>query len=143
MDNNNATIQQNQEIQNEDLARASNAIGLISQAFSEKVVGQERLRAILIISLITGGNILLESVPGLAKTTAVKALASSVGGTFKRIQCTPDLLPSDIVGTQIYDGSRGSLEVISKLRTNHSVSKRPPGRNTFLPSLARIQCPCF
>jgi hypothetical protein len=77
MDNNNATIQQNQEIQNEDLARASNAIGLISQAFSEKVVGQERLRAILIISLITGGNILLESVPGLAKTTAVKALASS------------------------------------------------------------------
>ena len=73
------------------------------------MVGQERLRAILIISLITGGNILLESVPGLAKTTAVKALASSVGGTFKRIQCTPDLLPSDIVGTQIYDGSRGEF----------------------------------
>ena len=109
MDKNNGTMQQNQEIQNEDLARASNAIGLISQAFSEKVVGQERLRAILIISLITGGNILLESVPGLAKTTAVKALASSVGGTFKRIQCTPDLLPSDIVGTQIYDGSRGEF----------------------------------
>ena len=48
-------------------------------------------------------------MPGLAKTTAVKALASSVGGTFKRIQCTPDLLPSDIVGTQIYDGSRGEF----------------------------------
>ena len=52
---------------------------------------------------------MLESVPGLAKTTAVKALASSIGGTFKRIQCTPDLLPSDIVGTQIYDGSRGEF----------------------------------
>ena len=57
MDNNNATIQQNQEIQSEDLARASNAIGLISQAFSKRIVGQERLRAILIISLIAEGNI--------------------------------------------------------------------------------------
>lgn len=63
MDNNNATIQQNQEIQNEDLARASNAIGLISQAFSEKVVGQERLRAILIISLITGEIFCLRACP--------------------------------------------------------------------------------
>ena len=61
------------------------------------------------VSLMTGGHILLESVPGLAKTTAVQTLAASVQGSFKRIQCTPDLLPSDIIGTQIYDYNKGEF----------------------------------
>ncbi|PID96355.1 MAG: AAA family ATPase [Actinomycetales bacterium] len=59
---------------------------------------------------MTGGHVLLESVPGLAKTTAAATLARAVGGSFKRIQCTPDLLPSDIVGTQVYDASSSSFE---------------------------------
>ena len=52
---------------------------------------------------MAGGHILIESVPGLAKTTAAQTLATSVSGSFKRVQCTPDLMPSDLVGTQVFD----------------------------------------
>ena len=55
------------------------------------------------MTLVAGGHILIESVPGLAKTTAAQTLATSVSGTFKRVQCTPDLMPSDLVGTQVFD----------------------------------------
>jgi MoxR-like ATPase len=81
----------------------------ISEAFAVKIVGQRDLGESLLIGLLTGGHILLESVPGLAKTTAAKVLAESVQGRFQRIQCTPDLLPSDIIGTQIYDSARNSF----------------------------------
>lgn len=64
------------------------------------------------IGLLTGGHVLLESVPGLAKTTAAKTLAQSVRAHFQRIQCTPDLLPSDIIGTQLYDGSKGEFHTV-------------------------------
>ncbi|MGK2881167.1 MAG: AAA family ATPase, partial [Mycobacterium sp.] len=80
-----------------------------SQAFATKIVGQHHLRESLLIGLLADGHILLESVPGLAKTTAAKVLAGSVHGSFQRIQCTPDLLPSDIVGTQIYDSASNSF----------------------------------
>ncbi len=78
-------------------------IALISDAFSTRVAGQERLRRSLLVGLATEGHVLLESVPGLAKTLAASTLAQSVGAHFSRIQCTPDLLPSDVVGTQVYD----------------------------------------
>ena len=68
-----------------------------------KVVGQTRLRTSLLVTLLAEGHILVESVPGLAKTTAAATLAGIVNASFARIQCTPDLLPSDIVGTQVYD----------------------------------------
>ncbi len=87
----------------EDLAWARSTVAAISRSFQERVVGQVRLHETLLLGLLTGGHILLESVPGLAKTTAAATLARTVGGSFKRIQCTPDLLPSDIVGTQVYD----------------------------------------
>lgn len=96
-------------IPNESIQSALKTIGTISEAFTSRVVGQDNLRTALIVSMITGGHILLESVPGLAKTTAVQTLASSVQGSFKRIQCTPDLLPSDIIGTQIYDYKLGEF----------------------------------
>nr|WP_240680287.1 MoxR family ATPase [Alloscardovia theropitheci] len=73
------------------------------ERFSQGLVGQENLRESLIVTLIAGGHILIESVPGLAKTTAARLLASCVSGTFKRIQCTPDLMPADLVGTQVFD----------------------------------------
>lgn len=57
----------------------------------------------MITTLVAGGHILIESVPGLAKTTAAQTLATSVSGSFKRVQCTPDLMPSDLVGTQVFD----------------------------------------
>jgi hypothetical protein len=84
-------------------------VDAISEAFAAKIVGQRDLRESLLISLLAGGHILLESVPGLAKTTAANVLAESVHGRFQRIQCTPDLLPSDIIGTQIYDSTTGSF----------------------------------
>ncbi|SJM48366.1 MoxR family ATPase [Gulosibacter sp. 10] len=101
-----------------ELAEANRIIGGIAEAYSAKVVGQARLRETLLVALIAGGHVLLESVPGLAKTTAAEALAHAIGGTFKRIQCTPDLLPTDIIGTQIYDAPRN--EFVTKLGPVHA-----------------------
>ncbi|MGF2949407.1 AAA family ATPase [Microbacterium alcoholitolerans] len=95
-----------------DLARAREIIRVISNSYSTKMVGQERLRTSLLVALIAGGHILLESVPGLAKTTAASTLADTVKASFKRIQCTPDLLPSDITGSQIYDASSGTFRTV-------------------------------
>ncbi|WP_211320790.1 AAA family ATPase [Arthrobacter livingstonensis] len=92
-----------------ELARVQQIVAGISRSFEAKVVGQSRLRETLLISLLTGGHVLLESVPGLAKTTAAQTIADSVSAAFHRIQCTPDLLPSDIVGTQIYDAAQGTF----------------------------------
>jgi MoxR-like ATPase len=88
---------------------AQRIIGALSHAFTAKVVGQENLRESLLIGLLAGGHILLESVPGLAKTTAARVVAESVHGGFQRIQCTPDLLPSDIIGTQVYESATSSF----------------------------------
>ncbi|MDG4669364.1 AAA family ATPase [Mycobacterium sp. 236(2023)] len=81
----------------------------IAQSFAAKIVGQDELRETMLIGLLTSGHILLEGVPGLAKTTAARALADSISGGFARIQCTPDLLPGDILGTQIYDSSANAF----------------------------------
>lgn len=75
------------------------------------MVGQEKMIEGLLIGLLTRGHILLEGVPGLAKTTAVNALAGSLGLNFKRVQFTPDLLPSDIIGTEIYDPSENIFKI--------------------------------
>ncbi|KIU17744.1 AAA family ATPase [Mycolicibacterium llatzerense] len=91
----------------EELDRARAVVHAVSGAFSAKVVGQAGLQQSLLIGLFTGGHVLLESVPGLAKTTAARAVADAVQAKFRRIQCTPDLLPSDIIGTQIFDASKG------------------------------------
>ncbi len=92
------------------MKRATGILGRISSAYNLRVVGQDDLRRSLLVALVTGGHVLLESVPGLAKTTAVQALADSVHASFRRIQCTPDLLPSDIVGTQLFDFTRSVFE---------------------------------
>ena len=75
------------------------------------VVGQRLLLERLIIALLTGGHVLIEGVPGLAKTRAVRAIAAALDLPFKRIQFTPDLLPADLVGTQIYRPSSGTFDV--------------------------------
>ncbi len=87
----------------EDINRAKNLIAQVRSRFSQTLVGQDSLRDSLIATLVAGGHILIESVPGLAKTTAAQTLATSVSGSFKRVQCTPDLMPSDLVGTQVFD----------------------------------------
>jgi len=83
----------------------------VLQQVARRVVGQEYMVERLLISLLTGGHVLLEGVPGLAKTLTVRTLAETIHTTFHRIQFTPDLLPADVVGTQVFDQSRGSFTV--------------------------------
>jgi MoxR-like ATPase len=92
-----------------DLGDADRFVEAVGRAFSTKVVGQHQLRESLLLSLLAGGHLLIESVPGLAKTTAARVLAQSMQAGFRRIQCTPDLLPSDIIGTQVYEAATGSF----------------------------------
>ncbi len=92
-----------------DHARARELLDRIDAVFAQRVVGQDNLRVALVSTLLAGGHILLESVPGLAKTTAAQTLAAAVSGSFHRIQCTPDLMPNDIVGTQIFNYATGSF----------------------------------
>lgn len=75
------------------------------------VVGQKKLLERMLIGLLCDGHLLLEGLPGLAKTTAVKTLASTIQTSFQRIQFTPDLLPADIIGTQIYRPDRATFEI--------------------------------
>ncbi len=83
----------------------------VSKQVALRVVGQEYMIDRLLISLLTGGHVLLEGVPGLAKTLTVRTLAETIATTFSRIQFTPDLLPADVLGTQIYDQSTGQFMV--------------------------------
>ncbi|MEZ4679634.1 MAG: AAA family ATPase [Caldilineaceae bacterium] len=73
------------------------------------IVGQDHLLERLIVALLARGHILVEGVPGLAKTMAIKTLAESIGGEFKRIQFTPDLVPADLIGTRIYNQKTGEF----------------------------------
>ena len=97
-------------ITQEEMLKSNDIIGKIAGYYQTRIVGQKNLQVSLLISLIANGHILVESVPGLAKTTAAKVLTESCGGKFARIQCTPDLLPSDIIGTQTYNARTGEFE---------------------------------
>ena len=94
-----------------DDARTAESVERIFFELRKVIVGQNRLLERLLVGLLARGHCLLESVPGLAKTLAAETLANVVGGTFARIQFTPDLLPSDIVGTRIYRGSTEQFDV--------------------------------
>jgi MoxR-like ATPase len=82
----------------------------VNQWLSKRIIGQERLLERMLMALLCGGHLLVEGAPGLAKTRAIKELASAVDGDFHRIQFTPDLLPSDITGTEIYRPEDGSFK---------------------------------
>jgi MoxR-like ATPase len=83
----------------------------VSKQVAKRVVGQEYMVERLLISLLTGGHVLLEGVPGLAKTLTVRTLAETIDTSFNRIQFTPDLLPADVIGTQVYDQATGNFLV--------------------------------
>jgi len=83
----------------------------IKKEVGKVIVGHEHLVDAMLIALLCEGHLLVEGVPGLAKTTAVNALAQSLGLAFKRVQFTPDLLPSDITGTEIYDPGSGEFKI--------------------------------
>lgn len=82
----------------------------LSQAANELIIGQQRLMERLLIALLSNGHLLVEGAPGLAKTTAIKVIADRIEGDFHRIQFTPDLLPADLTGTEIYRQQEGSFE---------------------------------
>ncbi len=90
---------------------AAGIIGRAREELHRVVVGQERMLDRILVSLIADGHCLLEGVPGLGKTLTLSTLARVMGGTFSRIQFTPDLLPSDIVGTRVYRASREEFDV--------------------------------
>jgi MoxR-like ATPase len=83
----------------------------ILEQVGQRVVGQQAMVERLLIALLTGGHVLLEGVPGLAKTLTVRTLAETVRTTFSRIQFTPDLLPADVVGTQVFDQTTATFSV--------------------------------
>ena len=84
-----------------NLLGEKNAIKLVKEEIGKVIVGQEYMVDRIIIGLLTGGHILVEGVPGLAKSLTASTVAKVVGVDFKRIQFTPDLLPADIIGTEI------------------------------------------
>ena len=103
-------IQKIDEI-SEQVNRVSGFISPLLEELDQVMVGQKYLTERLILGLLLGEHILLEGVPGLAKTTSVKTLAQSVKADFKRIQFTPDLLPADLLGTQVYQPKTGEFDI--------------------------------
>ena len=81
----------------------------LRKVLSETIVGQADLLDKLVIALLAGGHVLVEGLPGLAKTTAIKAVAAAIDASFRRIQFTPDLLPGDLTGTDIYNPQEGNF----------------------------------
>ena len=94
-----------------DVGPARDLLARIDCELGRTIIGQDNLRTKLLVSLLSNGHVLLEGVPGLAKTLSIKTLAGLFGGEFKRIQFTPDLLPSDVVGTEIFRQQDGRFEI--------------------------------
>src|ERR1700747_2672720 len=94
---------------NDEVQRASAFVRPLFSEISKVVIGQNYLVERLVIGLLANGHVLLEGVPGLAKTLSVKALASCIKVKSARLQFTPDLLPADLIGTQIYNPQTGSF----------------------------------
>jgi MoxR-like ATPase len=100
----------NIEALNQQIYIDSSFVDKIKSETSKTIVGQQRMLERLLLGMLTGGHVLLEGMPGLAKTLAIKTLSSVVNGKFSRIQFTPDLLPADIVGTMIYNQKENKFE---------------------------------
>ena len=93
----------------EAIRRESEFVPRLTDALGQRIVGQERMIDRLLIALLTGGHVLLEGVPGLAKTLTIRTLAQAIALSFQRIQFTPDLLPADLIGTMIYNAKDGTF----------------------------------
>ncbi len=96
---------------NEKTERESAFVDLLNLEIGKKIIGQKYMVERLLIGLLSNGHILLEGVPGLAKTLAIKSLATAIDTKFSRLQFTPDLLPADLVGTMIYNQKKEEFVV--------------------------------
>ena len=92
------------------VAEKAELVHRLNAELRKVIVGQEQMISRLQIGMLTHGHVLLEGVPGLAKTTAIKALADALSTAFRRIQFTPDLLPADLIGTMIYLPAEGKFQ---------------------------------
>jgi MoxR-like ATPase len=109
LDQNNS-VQTIEEI-NAKIQQESSFLDLMNAEISKVIIGQQYMIDRLMIGLLANGHVLLEGVPGLAKTLAIKTLSDTIGGNFNRVQFTPDLLPADIVGTMIYNQKKEEFTV--------------------------------
>ena len=91
------------------VAEKADLLDRLKSEIRKTIVGQESMLSRLMTGLLTSGHVLLEGVPGLAKTTAIKSLAEALHTSFQRIQFTPDLLPADLIGTMIYQPATGTF----------------------------------
>ena len=96
---------------NERIQQESSFVDMINMEMNKVIVGQKHLVEGLLIGMLSNGHILLEGVPGLAKTLAINTLATTIDAKFSRIQFTPDLLPADVIGTMIYSQKREEFVV--------------------------------
>ncbi|MDG6774186.1 MoxR family ATPase [Thiomicrorhabdus sp. ZW0627] len=117
----------------------------LKQHLQKVIVGQEALLDKMIIGLLTGGHILLEGPPGLAKTTAVKALSKGVHASFQRIQFTPDLMPGDVMGSEVLDVNTGQLSfvkgpIFNEIVLADEINRAPPKvQSALLEAMAEKQ----
>ena len=96
---------------NDLVASKNNFVNLITQGMDQTIVGQKHLVDSLLIALLANGHVLLEGVPGLAKTLAIKTLAQIIDAKYSRIQFTPDLLPADVIGTMVYSVQKEQFQI--------------------------------
>lgn len=128
-----------------DLAGPLAPVVALSDHVSAGLIGHETLVERLMTALLAGGHVLIEGPPGLAKTRAVKRLADGLAGSFARIQCTPDLMPSDITGTQIFrpDGGRFDFQpgpIFHELVLVDEINRAPPKvQSALLEAMAEAQ----
>ncbi len=124
---------------------SQDAFNALKQHLQTVIVGQETLLDKMIIALLTGGHILLEGPPGLAKTTAVKTLASGVHAQFQRIQFTPDLMPGDVIGSEVLDPNTGALNfvkgpIFNQIILADEINRAPPKvQSALLEAMAEKQ----
>ena len=106
----NISVQTIEEI-NAKIQQESSFLDVMNAEISKVIIGQQYMIDRLMIGLLANGHVLLEGVPGLAKTLAIKTLSDTIGGNFNRVQFTPDLLPADIIGTMIYNQKKEEFTV--------------------------------
>ncbi len=114
-----------------DIVQATDLINRLKKEIHKAIIGQERMVERLIIAILCGGHVLIEGVPGIAKTLAVTTLAKALSLDFKRIQFTPDLLPSDLIGTSVYHPKDGTFTVekgpvFSNIVLADEINRAPP-----------------
>ena len=103
-------LNNNQQVSPEDVQQMNDLLKSLNQQWESVIVGQQDVCEKVMIALLADGHVLLEGVPGLAKTLIISTLSKLLGSEYKRIQFTPDMLPSDIIGTQIYNAAKQTFE---------------------------------